>query len=263
MENNLRTPNELLSEISSLKKQLAVVKSDFAREINELKKRNKYQVHAEKEIFRKISNHTQDIYFELDLSWKILYISPSFERVFGFKQKDFINQELSSLFSFNKSQELKDFQKEMKSVGEKEAESKVVTKSGKEIWVYYYVRYIEHEGHNPSIVGIMYDITEKKKTEKDLAKREAVFESVMEASPDMITITDIDGKVLYTSDITWKLFGYKSLSEFIGRPLFDFIIPSEHERVRSSIQGMFEGRFTSGIFTAVRADGSTFPMEVN
>ena len=66
------------------------------------------------------------------------------------------------------------------------------------------------------------------------------------------------GAILEVNPALTVLFGYQA-SELIGSPLMRLFLPEEHERMKSRIDAAFEGVFE---VTALRKDGSTFPMEM-
>jgi len=66
------------------------------------------------------------------------------------------------------------------------------------------------------------------------------------------------GVILEVNPALTVLFGYQP-SELIGSPLMRLFLPEEGERMKSRIDAGFEGVFE---VTALRKDGSTFPMEM-
>lgn len=91
-----------------------------------------------------------------------------------------------------------------------------------------------------------------------------LYQGIIKALPDLIIMSDIDGTLIYVSDIAIDMFGIKSTEEAIGTSVFDWITPSEHERLFKGRQDILYGTppITS-VYAAIRKDGSTFPMEVH
>lgn len=113
------------------------------------------------------------------------------------------------------------------------------------------------------VVGIR-DITEKKKSAELLRKSEERYRSILNASPDDITIADLDGKILMVSPAAVKLFGFNDENEGIGHHVIKFIHPDDHEIVKNNISLRYQGIVTGPIeYRGLRKDGQVFHIEVN
>ncbi|MDR3539575.1 MAG: diguanylate cyclase [Desulfosporosinus sp.] len=115
------------------------------------------------------------------------------------------------------------------------------------------------------IVSVIRDITERKQAEEALMESEEKYRSILNASPDDITITDLEGRILMVSPAAKKMFGYDSnYDEFIGMRLVDFIVSEDVERARSNLMLMYQGGSPRpNEYRGVRKDQSIFDIEVN
>lgn len=109
------------------------------------------------------------------------------------------------------------------------------------------------------------EITERKQAEEALMESEEKYRSILDASPDDITITDLEGRILLVSPASKKMFGYEpDYEDFVGMRLVDFIIPEEAERAKSNILLMYKGGSPRpNEYHGVRKDQSIFHIEVN
>jgi PAS domain S-box-containing protein len=72
-------------------------------------------------------------------------------------------------------------------------------------------------GGEPCIIGVLTDITERKKAEKALRESEEKFSKAFRSSPDIISITTLkDGRYIEVNDSFTRIAGY-SREEVIGR----------------------------------------------
>lgn len=120
--------------------------------------------------------------------------------------------------------------------------------------------------HNvPHIVSTVRDITERKQAEEALLESEEKYRSILNASPDDITITDLEGRILMVSPASKRMFGYEQNYEgFIGMLLTDFIVPEEIEIAKANIVQMYKGGHQRpNEYHGVRKDKSIFDIEVN
>src|SRR5438128_463326 len=115
------------------------------------------------------------------------------------------------------------------------------------------------------IVATIRDITEQKRAEKSLRESEAQYRSLVEACPDAVTLTEIDGQILLCNERAATLHGFPKPEEAIGRNAFDFIAPEDRER---AIEGMSETLQTGGgvrdvEYMLMRRDGTRFAAELS
>ena len=99
---------------------------------------------------------------------------------------------------------------------------------------------------------------------RQVQESEALYRSILDASPDDITIADLEGRVLMISPAAVAMFGYADPAQGIGRPVTDFLVPEDRARAMSRVALLFQG-LASGPseYRGLRADGSTFDIEVN
>jgi len=100
--------------------------------------------------------------------------------------------------------------------------------------------------------------------EKAQIESEERYRSILNTSPDDITITDMEGRILMVSPAGISMFGYDKEADGVGRMVTDFIAPEDCDRVLSNfalkVQGVMSGPEE---YLALRMDGSTFNIEVN
>ena len=61
------------------------------------------------------------------------------------------------------------------------------------------IPFIDANGEIIGVIGISMDITERKKAKIKIQQSEALYSSILSASPSAITITDLEGLITITS----------------------------------------------------------------
>jgi len=93
---------------------------------------------------------------------------------------------------------------------------------------------------------------------------EQYFEAFLEACPDDITITDLDGHFIRLSQSAIRMFGYDQAESLNGSHVTEFIFPSDRDRAKENLAKRIQGDISGPEeYKAVRADGSVFDIEVN
>jgi len=131
--------------------------------------------------------------------------------------------------------------------------------------------YVESSGKNligvQGIDGIVITtrfIDERKKADKALLESEEKYRSILKASPDDITITDLKGVISMVSPASLTTFGYKREEDLVGHSIADFLVPEDRARAADNIALMHQGVFSGpGEYCAIRGNGSTFDIEAN
>jgi PAS domain S-box-containing protein len=98
----------------------------------------------------------------------------------------------------------------------------------------------DEDGAPFAIGGIASDITERRGVERALASRDRLLDSVIGASPDMITLMDRAGKIHQISEAESALFGHRH-EVFTRADVFDFVHPDDFDDVASLFIRMVTG----------------------
>ena len=102
------------------------------------------------------------------------------------------------------------------------------------------------------------------KAEKALRESEERYRGVIETSPDAITLTDLDSKILMCNRQVAVLLGFESVEEMIGEKTFEFFIPEDRQRAEDNARKTLEtGSVRNVEYTLIKKDGTRFPAELS
>ncbi|QSQ27175.1 PAS domain S-box protein [Pyxidicoccus parkwayensis] len=103
-----------------------------------------------------------------------------------------------------------------------------IRKDGGIIWLDVTSASIRDESGRPArLLSVVQDVTARRQGE--LERRRLV--SVVESTPDVIGIHDVDGRVLYVNEAGRKLLGLESLAEIQGTSMLDHIHPEDRRLI--------------------------------
>ena len=140
-------------------------------------------------------------------------------------------------------------------------ETRIVTKSGKTIWIDMRASTFELAGKQ-TILTTGLDITERKLWEQDLAKSEAHLRTLMDHLGDGVGLT-IDGSIVYANLAMGRLLGY-SPDEFVGRAPAEFLVSGDRQRARDRMAELDDGAPPDAAeYQMVRRDGTTVPVLIS
>ncbi|MEK6779725.1 MAG: PAS domain S-box protein, partial [Candidatus Deferrimicrobiota bacterium] len=118
------------------------------------------------------------------------------------------------------------------------------------------------EGKPRALIIVARDITERRKAEDALRESEERYRTVVETSPDGIVRFDHEGKILMANRQCVRMLGYESAEEVLGRSIFEFIAPEDHERTAKDLKRLLDtGSIPLMRYTLIRSGGTHFPAE--
>ncbi len=126
--------------------------------------------------------------------------------------------------------------------------------------LFYEARWIPLEGDQTVIV--IRNVTDRKDVENALKKSEEILTKLINAIPDIIVRTDLEGNIIFINDYALK-FSHYSRDEVIGRNMLEFIAPQHQERVFQNALLMQERKLSPQEYALIFKDGKEIPFEVN
>jgi PAS domain S-box-containing protein len=115
-----------------------------------------------------------------------------------------------------------------------------------------------------TVVGGVYvheDIGGRKRAARDLADSQELYRRVVETLSDVITLLDLDGRVLFASRAVEGVLGLRP-EEMIGRELADVAHPDDRVALREALrEALGAGRSADVRFRAGHRGGRSVPLE--
>ncbi|MHB8138010.1 MAG: response regulator, partial [Smithellaceae bacterium] len=191
------------------------------------------ELRALEEKYRLNIENITDVIFMVDTGFNILTMSPSVEKILGYKAEDFINRPLSDLSSILPPQSLEQAINHLIRIfkGEKLPPSiyEFIAKDGTitvgEVSGSSFMR----EGKAAGIVCVARDITKRKKAEEDLRESEERFRILTESSPTAILLYQND-KWIYANPAATEITGYTS-QELLSMNFWNIVHPDDKQMV--------------------------------
>jgi PAS domain S-box-containing protein len=223
------------------------------------------------EKFRVLVNNFSDIVTIIDSRMKIRYISPSVEKVLGYKKEFFIGKGVTLLIP------PEDFSRVRSEINSKNKqligntrfiEFRIKHKNGS--WVDFEV-IGNNLTNNSTLRGIiidMRDITGRKNIEKELRKSEMNMQTMFNSIANGIMVIAPNAKILLVNDFLLHMFGYDKKEDIIGNSCLDFLAKGEHVKAFRGIKHTLKEDFITGKkyrqarYTAIKKNGTVFPVEV-
>ncbi len=101
-------------------------------------------------------------------------------------------------------------------------------------------------------------------SETALRKSEALYRNLVEISPDVITLTDLQGNIQFSNPSGLSLHGQTNFNGLIGRSSFELIAPEDRQRAIDNAKIVLEtGEIRQVEYTMVAMNGARIPIEIS
>jgi PAS domain S-box-containing protein len=122
---------------------------------------------------------------------------------------------------------------------------------------------IEIEGR-PADMAIIRDVTERLHHEAELHEARALYERLASTLPYSVTVVNLEGRIIWASQMTGERFGAGSPARMFGMAVADLVVPEERDRARRWFADVAAGTdMRDARFWIVRPDGTRYPTLVS
>lgn len=151
-----------------------------------------------------------------------------------------------------------------------EAEYRIHTDSGDELWIHAHGEFADIEGLEPRYIGVITDISERKERERELEETTEWYRTLLDTAPDAVFVANAEtGVIRETNQAVTRLLG-RQREEIVGMHQTDLHPPERAEEYTE----LFEKHVAAGTgrdetlgkqvdIYVLDADGNQVPVEIN
>lgn len=209
------------------------------------------------EDFKKLIDLAPHVVYTISSRGTITSLNPSFEKITGWKVKDWLGKHFSELICPDDlTLALKYFRKTMRGRVNEAHQIRILAKNGKYLVLEVTSSPQKKNGKVVGQIGVAWDITDY----KEIQKNGQHFEDLIKSADSAIISRDIEGKILSWNPSAEKLFGYKA-QEIIGRDVFILVPKDEEKELEKVIKKIKRGRVIEDYEAIrIRKDGKLIPI---
>ncbi|MDH3838200.1 MAG: PAS domain S-box protein, partial [Desulfobacteraceae bacterium] len=235
------------------------------RDVTEQKQAMKALQQSE-ERHRLYFENISDVIFSTDPDFNIINISPSVERILGYKPEEMIGKPIQDLNVLDPGSLEKAFSDMMKVLaGERIplSQYKFISKDGTKKFGEVSAAPLIRKGKVVAMISVARDTTERKRIEEALKQSEEKYRIVLETNPDPVVVYDMEGKVTYFNRAFTNVFGW-TLEECFGKSMDVFVPGDAWPETKMMINKVLSGENFSGIETRrFTKEGSIIPVSIS
>ncbi len=182
------------------------------------------------------------VVYDLDFRYQIY--NRFMEKLSGMRAEDVLGRQAFDLFPDLKVNGV-DKLLERAASGETVRSSDVpyhIPSTGRSGWVTgQYSPIFDFDGRCIGVVGIIREVTERKRVEDALRQSERWHRSIIENASEMVIVTDAEGKPKYVSPASKRVLG-RDQKDLVGKSVFDLVHPEDVPTVSAEFTRLLEQR---------------------
>ena len=213
--------------------------------------------------YRLLAANVSDLITVTDLNLRPTYVSPSVTRLVGYSVEEVMSgtiEELLTPASVEVALQALAEDQALESLGQQDGyrsrpvEMELRCKDGSAVWIETRLTFLrDPDGQITGYLGVSRDITERRQAVEALRQSEEKMRSLIENSPDIITMVDSGGTIQFVNRTVPGL----TPEELVGRTCYDFAQPEYHDILRTTIARAFQTGESDRLETpGVGPDGS-------
>ena len=184
--------------------------------------------------YRDLVENLNDVVYSLDTEGRLTYVSPVLEKVSGYKPEEVLGRHFSTFVHEEDIPALIRAFQDVLAGRLRPSEYRLISPAGDLFWVRTSSKPLTEDGRMIGVTGMATDITERKRVEAELQRREALFRALAETARTGILIHR-GGKFLYTNPAVQRGTGY-SEEELLGMNYYDLIHPDDRNRIHQEVE---------------------------
>ncbi len=247
MEDRGKTKDQLVSELVALRQRVSELEASGS------------QRGRDEEWYRQIIDTAYEGVWVIDTEGKTRYANQRMAEMLGCTVEEMLGRSaLDFVYEADLVESERRLERRMWGVGE-QSEFRLRRKDGSELRVLSSTnRILDESGETIYMLGMMTDITERKRTEEKIRFQAQLLDAVGQA----VIATDMQGKICYWNRCAEELYGW-SAQEVMDRSLGEILVSEDQrERAAKIMSELRAGRSWSGEFVVRRRDGTSFPAMI-
>ena len=207
--------------------QLVAIRG-VARDISE-RERLELELRSSEERYRFLVDNAPDIVFSADQQTRFIYLSDTIERVTGWRPDELVGETFDRLVTPGTMHVAAERWERVASdpTVPQVLRVELMRKDGGTVPVEIHsVAQLDGNGDFAGVHGSARDIGERERLERELRDSEVRYRYLVQSSPDLVWMTDDEGRLTFVSDQSGTILGWEP-EELIGRSFSELAPPEE------------------------------------
>lgn len=225
------------------------------------------------EQFRLLAENTNDVIWTMNTNGSFIFVSPSSIKLLGYTPDELKEQTWDNILTPASLKIAQDYYVRLNNKSTHEysdgnpltIELEQIRKDKTTVWTEIVVtKILDDNGNLSFVLGVSRDINDRKKGERALSESEWRYRTIIETTPDSVSILDRNYTIIYCNQRKADLFGYNDPDEMIGKNALDFIPDWEMAQFKNEVRAFLKkGIMKDNEIELLKRDGSVFTAEIS
>ncbi|HJW71647.1 MAG TPA: PAS domain S-box protein [Geothrix sp.] len=222
------------------------------------------QLRESEEKFRAYIEQSIDVIFTLDADGNFTFVSPAWERHFGYPVKEVIGHAFAPFVHPDDIQPCFAFLTEVLATGHGGASPPYRVKHADGSWRWFRANGIRLSTAvgAPQFMGVAHDITERRQAEEALKASEARYRALFDLASEGIFTLSTEGVILEVNEAMARMHGY-TVEEMKRLPMMEVDTAENSELAPDRMRRLLAGEAFTFEVEHLHKDGHVFPLEVS
>ncbi len=208
--------------------------------------------------------NVMDVIYTIDTNLNIVSLSPSLERILGYKPQNFIGRPVADLKNIlipeSFEQAVADISLVLKGDTIQAMMYRFIAKDGTIKYGEVSGSPIIHDGKIIGTISVARDITDRKRVEEKLRESEKKYRELFDFLPIPVYEMDFEGNMTAANRAVYETFGGTEEDLKKGVSVWQLSSPEDIDKSMKNIERLLKGEIIGGTeYTLTRLDGSVFP----
>jgi len=251
-------------DITRAKENVELLK-EYSERVKTLVEKKVRKIRDSEEKFRAISTCANDAIVVAESKGKVIYWNPAAERIFGYTQKEAIGKNALNMVvptrhqSFN--QIFLNITQNNRLIQERPIESTAIKKDKTKLPIELTIAVMKIK-NELCLLGIIRDISERKKAEYALRRSEAKYRELINGMHDAVFVIDFDAHFVDVNAAAVKILGY-SRKELLSMGPADIDSNLSREQIQKLAKEMPNDQIQIFETTHTTKNGKKIPVEIS
>jgi PAS domain S-box-containing protein len=259
-------PKPLGEEMEFFRQYNEILFRKLEKKILDLETANR-KLRCLEEQYRLSFENVTDIVWTIDANFNVQKMSPSVERMLGYKSQEFIGRSVSDLVKILTPESMERAMAEIRLVLDGQTIStsvhSLVARDGTVKHGEFSGSPILRDGDIVGMVSVVRDITERIQKEEEIKQSEKKYRELYDFLPIPIYEMDLEGNITSANRAIYETFRGTEEDLKKGFKAWQLLSPEEIEKSSKNIEHLLKGEKIEGTeYTLMKLDGSVFPAIV-
>ncbi|MFH1147664.1 MAG: PAS domain S-box protein [Pseudomonadota bacterium] len=214
--------------------------------------------------FRTIVETAQEGIWVLDADHNTSYVNQRLSEMLGYSPQEMLGRHLHDFMDEEGGEQARQFEERRRAGIREIHEFRFVRKNGSSVWTLISTNpFFDHKGRYTGALGMLTDITDRKRWEGTLQESESKYAALVEQARDGVFMV-ADEKVKFANQALAKMCGYEP-EEIIEMPMLNLIAPECRDQITEVYERRIAGKRPPTIFECkgLRKDGTVIDIEIS